>query len=73
MCFGIAPYNWPGSIVAWGKLASEIDATTQAILRSPGANIADDGMGVLMKLSRLDSDNMLGTVKVAHAAGRRLY
>ena len=71
MCFGIASYNWPGSIGAWGKYSSELDASTQSLLLGPGANIADDGMGAFMKISR--TENLLDVVSDVYAAGLRLY
>lgn len=71
MCFGIASYNWPGSIGAWGKYSSELDATTQAILFGPGANIADNGMGAFMKVSRME--NLLQVITDVYSAGLSLY
>jgi hypothetical protein len=71
MCFGIASYNWPGSIGAWGKWSSEVDVRTQAILLGPGANIADDGMGAFMKISR--TEDMLDVISAVYRAGLTLY
>jgi hypothetical protein len=71
MCFGIASYNWPGSIGVWGKWASEIDAQTRAILQGTGANIADDGMGAIMKLSR--DEELLEVVHDVLRRGSKLY
>ena len=71
MCFGIASYNWPGSIGAWGKWSSELDGRTQAILLGPGVNIADDGMGAFMKISR--REDLVDVVSGVYSAGHTLY
>jgi len=71
MCFGIASYNWPGSIGAWGKWGSEIDLRTRMIMNGDGANIADEGMGVLMKLSR--NEGLLGRAQDVFRLGSKLY
>ncbi|KAF8591674.1 hypothetical protein K439DRAFT_1626657 [Ramaria rubella] len=71
MCFGLASYSWPGAIGAWGKWASEIDASTHALLQGPGANIADEGLGAVMKLSRVE--NIVSVVEGLVRAGGRLY
>ncbi|KAF8522696.1 hypothetical protein BU17DRAFT_27302, partial [Hysterangium stoloniferum] len=52
MCFGIASYNWPGCIGAWGSWMSEVDPQTRSIMQGDGANIADEGIGAFMKWSR---------------------
>jgi hypothetical protein len=53
MCFGIAAYRFPGSVGAWGVTADQWDPATRGIMASPvGLAIEDEGMGLMLQLTR---------------------
>lgn len=54
MCFIVASFNYPSAISAsWGKMAEELDAETCDLLNGPGQGLDDQGLGLLLRLTRL--------------------
>ncbi|EIW76688.1 hypothetical protein CONPUDRAFT_139423 [Coniophora puteana RWD-64-598 SS2] len=55
MCFILASFNYPGAIkTTWGRVAEEMDETTWNLLNGPGEGHGDMGLGMLLKMTRLD-------------------
>ncbi|KAI6101053.1 hypothetical protein EDD17DRAFT_1660103 [Pisolithus thermaeus] len=55
LCFVMASFNHPGAIKAtWGRVAEEMDDVTWDLLNGPGVGIGDEGLSLLLKMTRLD-------------------
>jgi len=55
VCFILASFNHPGAIKAtWGRMGSEMSDDAWASLNSPGEGHGDMGLGLLLKMTRLD-------------------
>ncbi|KAI6143111.1 hypothetical protein BKA82DRAFT_4017843 [Pisolithus tinctorius] len=55
LCFIMASFNHPGAIkTTWGRVAEEMDDVTWELLNEPGVGIGDEGLGLLLKMTRLD-------------------
>ncbi|KZT39816.1 hypothetical protein SISSUDRAFT_984358 [Sistotremastrum suecicum HHB10207 ss-3] len=54
LCFGVAVYNYPGTVDAWGLPGWEMDDATRDLLNAPSLGAQDEGLGLLVKLSRLN-------------------
>lgn len=55
VCFILASFNHPSAIKStWGKTADEISDYTWEMLNAPGEGHGDMGLGMLLKMTRLD-------------------
>ncbi|KAI6042400.1 hypothetical protein EDC04DRAFT_2660313 [Pisolithus marmoratus] len=54
LCFIMASFNHPGAIkTTWGRVAEDMDDVTWDLLNGPGVGIGDEGLGLLLKMTRL--------------------
>jgi len=55
VCFILASFNYPGAIKStWGRMADELSADTWDLLNSSGEGHEDRGLGMLLKMTRLE-------------------
>lgn len=55
VCFIMASFNYPGAIKSsWGRMADEMDEQTWHLLNSPGEGLGDLGLGLLLRMTRLE-------------------
>ncbi|KZP30032.1 hypothetical protein FIBSPDRAFT_777662 [Athelia psychrophila] len=55
VCFILASFNYPGAIKStWGRMADELSSETWELLNSPGEGHGDKGLGLLLKMTRLE-------------------
>jgi hypothetical protein len=76
ICFILALYDYPAAIkLTWGRMADEIDSNTWDMLNCRGEGHGDVGLGMLLKMTRLD-DLGLGQLclpDVDFTAGEDMY
>ncbi|KAF9238325.1 hypothetical protein BU15DRAFT_47809 [Melanogaster broomeanus] len=54
LCFIMASFNYPAVIkTTWGRVAEEMDDFTWNLLNGPGVGTGDQGLSLLMKMTRL--------------------
>ena|SRR5882762_1541167 len=55
VCFILASFNYPGAIKStWGRMADELSSNTWDLLNSAGQGHKDRGLGMLLKMTRLE-------------------
>jgi hypothetical protein len=55
VCFVLASFDYPAAIRStWGRMADEMSGETWNLLNSPVQGQGDVGLGMLLKMTRLD-------------------